>query len=135
MNILHEFTRENSLKIASTKSFAWSYEKEFRAVFDDASLMDWAQQGLTCLRDFNGNKTWFLRLNPESIREVVFGLDTSDALKANIRKLKERKDLQHIELLQAEESETYTLKLKPLTSPASEREEKRNNIFLKGELK
>ena len=114
MNILHEFTRENSLKIASTKSFAWSYEKEFRAVFDDASLMDWAQQGLTCLRDFNGNKTWFLRLNPESIREVVFGLDTSDALKANIRKLKERKDLQHIELLQAEESETYTLKLNPI---------------------
>ena len=115
MNILHEFTLENSLKIASTKSFAWSYEKEFRTVFDDASLMDLAQQGLTCFRDFNGQKTWFLRLNPKSIREVVFGLYTEESLKSAIRKLIERPELQHVKLRQAEESETYTLKLKPLT--------------------
>ncbi len=112
MNILHEFTLENSLKIASTKLFAWSYEKEFRTVFDDASLMDWAQQGLTCLRDFNGKKTWFLRLNPESIREVVFGLYTEESLKSAIRKLIERPELQHVKLHQAEESETYILNLK-----------------------
>ncbi len=112
INILHEFTLENSLEIATTKSDAWSYEKEFRTVFDDASLMDLAQQGLTCFRDFNGQKTWFLRLNPKSIREVVFGLYTEESLKSAIRKLIERPELQHVKLRQAEESETYNLNLK-----------------------
>ena len=111
-NILHEFTLENSLEIASTKSIAWSYEKEFRTVFDDASLMNFEQQGLTCYRDFNGKKTWFLRLKPESIKEVVFGLYTQKSLKSAISKLIECQNLQHIKLHQAEESETYTLNLK-----------------------
>ncbi len=109
MNILHEFTLEKSLEIASTKSVAWIYEKEFRAVFDDNFLK---KQGSTCLRDFNGKKTWFLRLNPESIREVVFGLYTEKSLKSAIRKLIERPELQHVKLRQAEKSKTYTLNLK-----------------------
>ena len=109
INILHEFTLENSLEIASTKSVAWSYEEEFRAVFDDASLK---KQDSTCLKDFNGKKTWFLQLNPESIREVVFGLYMEKSLKSAIRKLIERPELKHVKLYQAEESETYTLNLK-----------------------
>ncbi len=112
MNFLHKFTTEKAWEIALTKSFAWSYEKEFRNLFDDTFLMNLEQQNLTCLRDFNGKKTWFLRLNPASIREVVFGLDTDNNLKSKIEKLIERQDLQHIKLRQAEESETYTLNLK-----------------------
>ena len=113
-NLLHEFTTEKAWEIASTKSVAWSYEKEFRSLFDDATLRNLAQQGLTCLRDFNGKKTWFLRLNPESIREVVFGLYTEESLKSAIRKLIERPELQHVKLHQAEEEEsgTYILNLK-----------------------
>jgi len=112
MNFLDKFTTEKALEIASTKSVAWSYEKEVRSLFDDATLRKLAQQGLTCLRDFNGKKTWFLRLNPASIREVVFGLYTEESLKLAIRKLIERPELQHVKLYQAEESETYTLNLK-----------------------
>jgi len=112
MNILHKFTLENAWEIALTKSSAWSYEKEFRTVFGDAHLMGLAQQGLTYLRDFNGKKTWFLRLNPASIRKVVFGLYTEESLKSAIRKLIERPELQHVKLHQAEESETYILNLK-----------------------
>ncbi|MFC1678046.1 DUF2971 domain-containing protein [Planctomycetota bacterium] len=112
INILPEYTLEKALEIPRTKSFAWSYEKEFRMVFDDASLMYWAQQGLMCLRDFNGKKIWFLRLNPELIREVVFGLYTEESSKSAIRKLIERPELQHVKLHQAEESKTYILNLK-----------------------
>ena len=112
LNLLHEFTTEKAWEIASTKSASWDYEKEFRALFDDATLRNLSHQNLTCLRDFNGKKAWFLRLNPESIREVVFGLYTEDSLKSAIRKLIEQPELQHVKLHQAEESETYILNLK-----------------------
>lgn len=95
-----------------TKSSEWDYEREFRNIFDDADLTDFEKDGLACLKDFNGQKTWFLRLNPESIRKVVFGLYTEESLKLAIRKLIERPELQHVKLHQAEESETYTLNLK-----------------------
>ena len=115
LNLLHEFTIEKAWEIASTKSASWDYEEEFRSLFDDATLRDLAHQDLTCLRDFNGKKTWFLRLNPASIREVVFGLYTDESLKLAIRKLIERPELQHVKLYQAEESETYTFNLKEWT--------------------
>jgi hypothetical protein len=73
--------------------------------------MSFEKDGLVCLKDFNGKKTWFLRLNPESIREVVFGLYTEDGLKSVVRKLLERPELQHVKLRQTKESETYTLEL------------------------
>jgi len=114
MNILHEFTLENAWEIALTKSLAWSYEKEFRSLFDDATLRKLSHQDLTCLRDFNGKKTWFLQLNPESIRKVVFGLYTEESLKSSIRKLVERPELQHVKLYQAEKSEIYTFNLKDI---------------------
>ena len=115
INLLLKFTIDKAKEIAFTKSISWDYEEEFRYLFDDAKLRNLSHQDLTCLRDFNGKKTWFLRLNPESIREVVFGLYTEESLKSAIRKLIERPELQHVNLLQAEESETYTLNLKHLT--------------------
>jgi hypothetical protein len=99
------------LKTLLTKSTEWEYEQEFRVAFLDTFLMDLAQRGFACLKEFNGKKTWFLRLNPESIREVIFGLYAEESLKLAIRKLIERAELQHVKLYQAEESETYTLNL------------------------
>jgi len=116
INILEEPGGSVSLeafqKAVMTKSDSWGYEKEFRAIFlvDDLEIMQ--QQGLAHLKDFKGKNTWFLRLNPVSIREVIFGLYTDKSLKSDIRKLIERQDLQHIKLRQAAESETYTLNLK-----------------------
>ena len=118
INILDDFEstefKEKLSKILETKSVDWSYEKEFRNIFDDASLMDLEQQGLACLRKFNGKETWFLRLKPESIREIIFGLYTEESLRLAIRKLIARPELRHVKLYQAEESETYTLNLKEL---------------------
>lgn len=111
MNFLDEFTLEKSREIVLTKSVDWSYEKEFRAVILGTDLTNWGKQGLACLKDFKGKKTWFLRLNPESVKEVIFGLYTEESLKSAIRKLIERPELQYVKLYQAKESETYTLNL------------------------
>ena len=111
INILPEFIPEEFLKTLLTKSVDWSYEKEFRTIFLVDHLEILRRQGLAHLKDFNGKKTWFLRLNPESIREIIFGLYTEEGLKLAIRKLIERAELQHVKLYQAEESETYTLNL------------------------
>jgi hypothetical protein len=115
MNVLDDFESKDFhakyLNTLLTKSADWSYEKEFRTMFDDAYLMGLEQQGLACLKEFNRKKTWFLRLNPESIREIIFGLYAEEGLKLAITKLIERAELQHVKLYQAEESETYTLNL------------------------
>lgn len=112
MNILSELVLEELRKTLFTKSVDWRYEEEFRTIFLVDSLEKLRQQGLAHLKDFKDKKTWFLRLNPVSIREVIFGLYTDKSLKSDIRKLIERQDLQHVKLYQAEESETYTLNLK-----------------------
>jgi hypothetical protein len=98
-------------KIVLTKSIEWKYEREFRAIFDDEYLKNPQEQDSACLKVFNGKKTWFLRLDGESIREVIFGLYTEESLKSSIRKLIERAKLQHVKLYQAEESETYNFNL------------------------
>ena len=116
INILEEPGGSVSLdafeKALMTKSDSWEYEQEFRAIFLVDDLEKLQQQGLAHLKDFKDKNTWFLRLNPISIREVIFGLYTDKSLKSDIRKLIERQDLQHVKLYQAEESETYTLNLK-----------------------
>ncbi len=104
--------QEAILKAVMTKSDSWEYEKEFRAMFFIDYLEVLRQKKLAYLEDFDGKETWFLRLNPASIREVIFGLYTDKSLKSDIRKLIERQDIQHVKLRQAEESETYTLNLK-----------------------
>jgi len=113
INILTDFMEppQALLKTTLTKSIEWKYEREIRTVFLVDTLENLQKHGLASLKDFNSRKTWFLRLNPESIREIVFGLYTEESLKLAIRKLIERAELQHIQLYQAKESETYTLDL------------------------
>jgi len=111
INILLESVPDEGQKLFFTKSIDWRYEKEFRTIFLVDDLERLRQQGLTHLKDFKGKNTWFLRLAPESIREIIFGLYTEEGLKSAIRKLIERSELQHVKLYQAEESETYTLNL------------------------
>ena len=113
INILTDFeTPEAFLITILTKSSDWKYEQEFRTVFSVDALEGLSERGLASLKDFNSKKTWFLRLNPESIREIVFGLYTEKSLKlAIIRKSIEQSELQHVKLYQAEESKTYVLNL------------------------
>lgn len=110
VNVLKK-SEEDARKVLTTKSKSWKYEKEFRGIFTIDLLEDFQSQGLACIKDFNGKETWFLRLNPESIRKVIFGLNTDDSLKVAIKKLIERPELQHVKLYHVEESETYTFKL------------------------
>ncbi|MDD5328357.1 MAG: DUF2971 domain-containing protein [Phycisphaerae bacterium] len=102
---------EKWLDTLQVKSNDWGYEKEWRAIFSPIRLEELQAKNLAFLRDFNGRPTWFLRLSPESIREVVFGLYTEESLKVAIRKLIEQPELQHIKLYQTKESDTYTLNL------------------------
>lgn len=105
-----EFKKEY-FKTLITKSIEWEYEEEFRNVLDDTDLTGFEKDGLASLKYFKGKKTWFLKLNPESIREVVFGLFTENSLKQAVRNLIKRPELQHVQLYQAKKSETYTLNL------------------------
>ncbi len=99
--------------ILLTKSPDWSYEREWRTVLIDKQLESFRLQDLARIKYFKGKKTWFLRLNPESIRTVVFGLYTEKSLKSAVRKLIKRPELQHVKkLYQTEESDTYILNLK-----------------------
>ena len=101
-----------------TKSLNWAYEKEFRTVFVvDAGqrgamdLINLKQRGLASFKDFNNKETWFLRVNPLSIKKVIFGLYTDEDLKLSIRKLIAGSQLQDVKLYQATESETYEFDL------------------------
>ena len=115
LNILEEPEGSVSLealnKVLMTKSDSWVYEEEYRTIFLVDYLERLQRQGLSSLKDFNGQKTWFLRLNPKSVREIIFGLYTEESLKLSMRKLIEQEELQHVKLYQAKESETYTLNL------------------------
>jgi len=106
--------KKKYFKTLITKSSEWVYEKEFRNILDDSDLANFEKGGLASFKGFNGKKTWFLRLNPESIKEVIFGLYAEDGLKSSIKQLINRPELQHVKLLQTEESETYTLNLTEL---------------------
>ncbi|HEG43954.1 MAG TPA: DUF2971 domain-containing protein [Phycisphaerales bacterium] len=112
INVLSEFMLGELKKVPFTKSIDWKYEGEFRSVLPVEFMEGLRQIELARLGDYDGKDAWFLKLNPASIKEVVFGLDTGSDLKSKIRKLIERPDLQHIKLRQAEESETYTLNLR-----------------------
>jgi len=103
-------------KTILTKSDNWRYEREFRTIFIDDMLKDFEKQNLANFKELNGKKTWFLKLNSLSIKEVIFGLDTEESLKLDIRNLKGRLELQHVKLYQASKSETYIFNLVKLTS-------------------
>ena len=113
INILTDFEMppEAFLRTILTKSSEWKYEQEFRAVISHSDLLVSEKEGLACLKEFNGKKTWFLRLQPLSVREIILGLYIEESLKLAIRKLIKRAKLQHIQLYQAKESETYILDL------------------------
>jgi len=105
-------------KVMMTKSVSWEYEEENRTIFGvDAgnySLNELQKQGLASLKDFKGKKTWFLRLNPKSIRKIIVGLYADDGLKTTIKKLIDRPELQHVQLFQVKESKTYKFDLDPI---------------------
>ncbi|MFC1675753.1 DUF2971 domain-containing protein [Planctomycetota bacterium] len=108
INVLSDTKQKDYEEFPLTKSIDWKYEKEFRSIFRVVYLELMQQRDLVDFIKIDGKDSWVLRLNPESIKEVVFGLNTKDDLKADIRKLKkERQDLQHIQLRQATLSETY----------------------------
>ncbi len=115
IDVLSESMQDEFKKVPFTKSIDWKYEKEFRSVLPVEFMEGLRNIKLARLKYFKGKKAWFLKVNPASIKEVVFGLDIKDNLKEKIRKLKKRKDLQHIQLRQAALSETYDFDINDIT--------------------
>jgi len=104
-----------------TKSLNWAYEEEFRTIFlvdsgrrGSMDLMNMKEGGSASLKDFNGKETWFLRVNPLSIKKVILGLYMDEDLKLAIRKLIAGSQLQDVKLYQATGSETYEFDLTEL---------------------
>ncbi|MDD5281090.1 MAG: DUF2971 domain-containing protein [Candidatus Omnitrophica bacterium] len=114
VDVLDEYEKYAE-KVLFTKSDNWKYENEFRAFFAEKlengglDLESLKFRRLALFKDFCGKKTWFLRLNPQSIRKVIFGIYTDESLKLAIKKL--AFDLPNVKLYQACESETYELNL------------------------
>jgi len=107
---------EKRIKIFTTKANYWKYEDEMRCIFVkediDATGADFKtlqKERLALLKCFKGKRTWFLRLDPLSIREVIFGLRAKERLKSAIRRLMKR--LPNAKLFQVKESETYDFDL------------------------
>lgn len=102
-------------KVLFMKSDNWKYENEFRAFFAEKlengglDLESLKLRKLALFKDFYGKKTWFLRLNSQSIRQVIFGIYSDESLKLAVKKLVS--DLPNARLYQACESETYEFNL------------------------
>lgn len=93
------------------KSKDWQYEQEFRTIFLDDMLKDWRRQGMACFKELKGKITWFLKLHPSSIKEIIFGLFAEESLKNSIRKLKSSPGLKHVKLYNVAESDSYDFNL------------------------
>jgi hypothetical protein len=119
INILEEPTGRISPdaidRILMTKSLSWEYEQEFRTFICNKDLDILKNDDLACYKDFKGKNTWFLRLNPSSIKEIVFGISTLDNIKSSVQNLVKKPELNHITLYKAEESETYDFNLAEVT--------------------
>lgn len=105
-------------KTLMTKSSTWAYEEEFRTIFfvkgtrsDSMDLMTLKLKGLAAFKDFNGKGAWFLRINPVSIKKVIFGLHMDEDLKLIIRKLIVGSQLNDVKLYQVAESDNYEFDL------------------------
>jgi len=102
---------ESMNKILMTKTNNWRYEEEFRTIFVPSSpniehmTLEYLQRkSLASTRDFKGKRTWFLRLNPVAIKQVIFGLHTEESLKSVVKRLVVH--LSDVKLYQVQESKT-----------------------------
>ncbi|MBF0523372.1 MAG: DUF2971 domain-containing protein [Candidatus Omnitrophica bacterium] len=75
---------EEFYKVLITKSDSWNYEDEYRTIILAEDLEQLRQKSKADCRDFNGKQAWFLRLTPESIQQVVFGLYTDHCLQTTV---------------------------------------------------
>lgn len=101
-------------KAIMTKSIDWSYEREFRTLFHTGTLEELRQKEMASFKDFDGKKTWFLRINPSSIKQVIFGVYSGEALKLSVKAIVQQSEFKHVRICQAVKSETYTLGLEPV---------------------
>lgn len=111
VNIFEDDLKDSSGKVLSTKFDGWGYENEFRCIFDISLLEKMEKSGFSRLGNLDERETWFLRLNPMSIREVIFGLYTEKALKASIKEIIDCSELRHTKLYQVKESKTYEFEI------------------------
>lgn len=84
---------EHELSVVRTKSLAWSYEREWRQLFQ---LKD-------CTRVHNpkGPPSFYVSIPSDAIASVRFGVRCAKKTEMKVRRLKERPDLQHVRLWQA----------------------------------
>ena len=97
-----------------TKSDSWDYEEECRSVLLAEHLKIFQERENAILRDFNGKETWFLRLKPEMIKEVIFGLSADQGLQTTVKSLVFSK-IPNVKFSQAVISkDEYNFELKPI---------------------
>lgn len=103
-----------SCKVLITKSESWDYEDEHRNVILNETLEKLQKDNKASFRDFNGKGTWFLRLRPEAIKEIIFGLFADQGLKTTVRNLASDKmpDVKFFQV--AISKDEYDFELKPV---------------------
>lgn len=78
--------------LAMVKSIIWGYEKEYRNAIPE----DWLKANGGEKKLCSGKSVWFLKINSASIKDVVFGLKTSQDIRDEILELKKTKKFSHL---------------------------------------
>jgi hypothetical protein len=94
----HDFAKgfafdEHELSVVRIKSLAWSYEREWRQLFE---LKD-----CTKIHKPDGTTCFYVSIPSDAIGSVTFGVRCRPETEKIVRELKKRPDLQHVRLWRA----------------------------------
>ena len=84
---------EHELSVVRTKSLAWSYEREWRQLFQ--------VNDCTKIHNHDGTTCFYVIIPSDAIASVIFGVRCRPETEKIVRDLKKRSDLQHVRLSRA----------------------------------
>lgn len=84
---------EHELSVVRTKSLAWSYEREWRQLFQ--------VKDCTKIHNPDGTTCFYVSVPSDAIASVIFGVRCGPQTEKIVRDLKKRADLQHVRLSRA----------------------------------
>jgi len=94
--ISRTFSNNNFLEVLLIKTQKWDYEDEFRTVISDDDMKVLEHNRAAYLKDFKSKQTWFLRIKPEAIKEVIVGDKATPKVRTKIEELKQTLQRRHI---------------------------------------
>lgn len=114
MDVVDDSPKEidaNFKNVVLTKSSSWKYEKEYRVLIHETQLMHYAKLGFARRE---GSSQWYIKINPVSIKEVIFGIHSEECLKNSIKTIIKQEHFSNLSVWQAEQSKSFLFDLKKI---------------------